>query len=119
MSREKSERINCRVTSEEKNLLIDLADKTGMDVSKYIRAMLFRKTVSGVTQEDLDDLKNNLIYQVRKIGVNINQIAKAANSMYFDDRDRSELFLEQERLTNLMKKCLEKLEELKENASWQ
>lgn len=66
-----------RLTPKEKERLCDAAWQKQVSVSEYVRTNI--AFPPPVTKKEYDNLKLNLIYEIRKIGVNINQIAKKYN----------------------------------------
>ena len=83
-----------------------------VNIAAYIRDALFRK--------ERDEIKyyrelKNLTYQIRKIGVNINQVAAKINSGH---RNQDSVFYLQKSLSQVeeeVKKLIEKLEEERGN----
>lgn len=57
----------------------------GINYSKFYRKHLLSQT--NHKNEELKKLQENLVYQVRKIGVNINQITKKINAGYGNPSD--------------------------------
>lgn len=74
MKDNKNERIYLRVTQEEKDLISKSASSAGMNISEYILCLAKKKRVVNVRGFP------DLIYQVAKIGININQITAAINT---------------------------------------
>lgn len=66
-----------RLTPKEKEKLYSVARKEQVSISEYVRTKI--ALPPPVTRKEYDNLKLELIYQIRKIGVNINQIAKKYN----------------------------------------
>ena len=81
MPTKKTERLQLRFSPEEKKMLIEKSAEARMTVSDYIAALVENKKITVV--ENIPDL----IYEVRKIGVNINQIAHIANSQRYIDNE--------------------------------
>lgn len=79
------------------------------NVSAYIRQMLFKEEVEEYFY--LKELKN-LTYQMRKIGVNINQAVAKLNSGH---QSRDTVFYLQKNLQQLEKKVKNLMEKLEEN----
>ena len=73
----KTERLQLRLTPEEKENLLSKADEARMTVSDYIANLLENKKVQ------LEKNIPALIYEINKIGVNINQIAYIGNSQRY------------------------------------
>lgn len=69
----KNERIYLRVTSEEKELITKSARSADMNISEYILCLVKKKRVVNIRGFP------DLLYQIAKIGININQITAAIN----------------------------------------
>ena len=77
MARKRNERLYVMVTSEEKEIITNKMKKSGMtNLGEFVRLAL---TYTNITNVDTSAMRD-LTYEINKIGVNINQIAKAANS---------------------------------------
>lgn len=76
MKENKSERIYLRVTSEEKELIIKSARSADMNISEYILCLVKKKRVVNIRGFP------DLLYQIAKIGININQITAATNTKH-------------------------------------
>lgn len=79
MSIAKSEILKFRATPEQKEAIEAKAKQSGMSVSKYLRACALDKPI--VVIEGADKIADEL----RRIGVNVNQLAHAVNSGYIYD----------------------------------
>lgn len=73
----KTEIVKIRMTATEKAQLQKLAGKHHMNMSDYIRRVSARPP--NVTRHEFEDSVTRVIYEINKIGVNINQIAKKYN----------------------------------------
>jgi hypothetical protein len=73
----KTEIVKIRMTTKEKADLQKQAGKYHMNMSDYIRRVSARPP--DVTKDEFDDSVTRVIYEINKIGVNINQIAKKYN----------------------------------------
>lgn len=69
--------VSARVSQEEYDILVERCQKAGISISMALRKGLMEQDVYIIP--GLDDLS----YQVTKVGVNINQIARALNSQQF------------------------------------
>lgn len=103
----------CRCTRMEKEALEKEAGKTQQKVSAYVRERLFydprifdRKAQTQELKKSMDDL----VYQVRKIGVNINQIARSNNAGFFNAKDLETLEKRVEELEERINKAVQELE---------
>lgn len=77
MSRYRNKVIYVRVTEEEKKNILAKMKKAGMtNLDEFVRKALMVGDFVHFNTEGLKDLK----YEINKIGVNINQIAKAVNT---------------------------------------
>lgn len=73
----KTEIVKIRMTAKEKTELQKLAGQHHMNMSDYIRRVSARPP--NVTRDEFEDSVTKVIYEINKIGVNINQIAKKYN----------------------------------------
>jgi site-specific DNA-cytosine methylase len=74
MARNRDERITFRFSSEEKNLLKEKAATARMNMNEYMLALAKDKKI--IVIENVP----NLVLEITRIGVNINQVAAVANS---------------------------------------
>lgn len=83
----RNEKITVRVSPAEIQIIEREAEKMGMDISKYIRYRMFAKTnLSKYNAEYLRELQQ-LIYELNRIGNNVNQIAYRHNSNFYEAED--------------------------------
>ncbi len=75
MGRERSKQIMFFVNEEEYEAIQQRVKMTRLNRSDYLRTMALKGIIY---QEDLESIRQ-LAYEINKIGVNINQIAKLAN----------------------------------------
>ncbi len=86
-----------RLTEAERNLLSELAEndadtKTKKNPKKNLSAYIRKRIFSGSNRpSDFKQELKNLNYQVRKIGVNINQVTAKVNSSYVTPEDLQHL----------------------------
>lgn len=66
-----------RMTDREKQNLVMAASKKGVTISKYVRDSVVNPP--SVTRAEYNEIKSMINYEIRKLGVNINQIAKKYN----------------------------------------
>lgn len=86
------------------------AVKRGISTSQYLRMLVDndssdqnrKKLYEIPSREQYLDYKK-MIYEINKIGTNINQIAKNNNSMLYSDKDKAELLVMMKELNTLMK----------------
>lgn len=79
MDDDKLTQYNFRMTADEKKRLKEMAAKSGRTVSAYIRAKLFGGEVATINAVEFLKGYTTQIYEMQKIGNNINQLAHYAN----------------------------------------
>lgn len=77
--REKSKSVGIRFTTDELEIIDERATKVNLKRSEYIKECIWEKSAQPILKIDFSSL-DNLVYEINKIGVNINQIAHIANS---------------------------------------
>lgn len=77
----KTEMLRVRMTPEDKQALYMQARRNHKTMSEYIRTVA--KRPPDVTRDEFDASITRMIYEINKIGVNINQIAKKYNEHKF------------------------------------
>ncbi len=86
MKEARTEMVKVRMTAEEKATLTQQAKAKGMNVSDYIRKISARPP--NVTRGEFETAVQKSIYEIHKIGVNVNQVAKKYNeNVYVQPRD--------------------------------
>ena len=101
MSTKKTERLQLRLSPEEKEMLMKKAAESRMTVSDYLANLVANKKVETVKSIPA------LIYEIRKIGVNINQIAHIGNSQrYLDNNLLNKVIADMENVITLVQKIL-------------
>lgn len=76
MVNKKNTQLHFRVTSEEKELISKSARSADMNISEYILCLVKKKRVVNIRGFP------DLLYQIAKIGININQITAAINTKH-------------------------------------
>ncbi|MGN0141513.1 MAG: MobC family plasmid mobilization relaxosome protein [Roseburia sp.] len=102
---EKSIPKHFRITEEQQRHLDEQSQKFGVTNSEYLRRLIDAdrgEKIEVCTQEDFLQRKK-LIYEINKIGNNINQIVRNVNMHYYTDYEKKKLFA-------MMKKIMELLE---------
>lgn len=100
--------ITFRVTKEEYELLAERTKKagiTGENLSEYIRQQVLGETYPYLKEK----LLKNMNYQIRKIGVNLNQIAARYNSGLYLEQDRRLVLQYMEELKTLFEEVQEQI----------
>ena len=101
MSTKKTERLQLRLSPEEKEMLMKKAAESRMTVSDYLANLVANKKVETVKSIPA------LIYEIRKIGVNINQIAHIGNSQrYLDNNLLNKVIADMQNVKTLVQKIL-------------
>ena len=94
-----------RITAEQQKHLEMQCEKYGINSSEYLRRLIEADRGNKEqysSQEDFLDRKQ-LIYEINRIGNNINQIVKNVNMHYYTEYEKKKLFA-------LMKKVIELLD---------
>lgn len=78
MNEKRTESFILRLTEKEKEMLVSLANEHDMSISSYLRNMAFKG--SAVTKTDIQT-----VIELKRIGNNINQIAKQINLIPHED----------------------------------
>lgn len=97
----KNDRFEVRLDKKAKEKLFSDAEKAGITASAYLRQLIYDKTPE--TREDYQLIKD-LIYEINRIGNNINQIAKFFNSGFFSEGEKKKLFALMQRLNEEIEK---------------
>ena len=105
MSKNRTERLQLRVSSEEKEAIAQKAADANMSISDYIVALSEGKKVIDIRKIA------QLILEVRRIGVNVNQIAAVANyQKYTNQQMLTKVNEDQQKVYDLLLKILEELQ---------
>lgn len=78
MKLNRTEIIHVRVSIEEKEKIANISKSLGVSISTYLRKSLLREHINSKT-----DVQT--VFELKKIGVNINQLAKHINSLPLDE----------------------------------
>jgi hypothetical protein len=74
----KVKKITIRLNKEEHEILKKLVEKEGLTINDFIRSKILSFKPKRKVKENCDE-KKRLLYEIHKIGVNLNQIAKLSN----------------------------------------
>lgn len=116
--------LKLRLTPEEMEHLRKCAEDNGepsfrggarINYSGYYRKHLLAET--NYKNEELKRIQKRLVYEIRKIGVNINQVTKKINAGYGTHADLRDLKDELGEVEKLLKKTMEECEKLWESQS--
>ncbi|OUN77860.1 plasmid mobilization relaxosome protein MobC [Bacteroides sp. An51A] len=94
MKENKTKNIVIRLTEEEKNKLVKQAGSVGKSLSSYIREVSLKGNITSKT-----DIQT--VYELKKIGANINQLVKHANMLPVDENVRQLLARMNEYLSDI------------------
>lgn len=100
--------IGFRLPLKQKEYLEQCATEEGQDLSKFVRNILLDLT--GYRSILISNQVRQLRQDIRKIGVNINQVTKKINGGYGTAADIAELLSELERVQNLFDEYKEKVD---------
>jgi hypothetical protein len=101
-NRRRNETLTVRLTKSEKRAIQNKAKKSGLTMSDY-----FVK-VSAEKQINVIDVKP-LLTELKRLGANINQIARRVNSGFFRPRNFDEVIEQQKKINENLTAILEKL----------
>ncbi|MGN1156827.1 MAG: MobC family plasmid mobilization relaxosome protein [Agathobacter sp.] len=101
-------KITFRTTKSEREYLEECAKEDGVCLSKFVRDVLLDLT--GYRSILISNQVRQLRQEIRRIGVNINQVAKKINGGYGTAADIVELLSELERVQNLFDEYKEKVD---------
>ncbi len=102
-----------RLSKEQDEALKERAAAAGMSESEFIRLLITQQP------KDYPDIRNKLselISEVNRIGVNINEITYNNNSMLYSASDKSRLFAYMLRLNKMMNKAVTEIGDNKDSS---
>ena len=107
---DKTEKTTARLTPAERQHVEDQAKKYGIKTSEYLRRLveqdMGRASMSGMETKESFLIKKELINEINRIGVNINQIAHNVNSGQYLDFEKKKLFAMVDKITKLLEEKL-------------
>lgn len=92
---DKEKTICCRVTQEQYNNLVKMAEKTGNKNSECVRKILdsyFKKALPVLESKENYIQRKELRNEINHIGININQIVHNANIGIYSEFEKRKLF---------------------------
>lgn len=95
-----------RLGKQDMEVLRIKAAEQGMNQSAYLRRLIQSRPIDN---PEIKELLKNLLYEVNRIGNNINQIAHHMNEGLYFKEDRDQLLEEQKRLEQQVAKVAEQL----------
>ena len=99
------DRVTVRFTDAEKKSLEAKAKEAGVTTAEYVRRIACERPLDYVAVKQYNDL----VYEVSRIGNNINQIAHNANSGYYNEAESRRLLANMRVLKELVGKAAEKI----------
>lgn len=93
-----------RITPNEAKLLNEKAEKAGMTESEYLRLMISQKPND---YQEIRQLLRDLINEVNRIGVNINQITYNHNAGLYSEEDKERLIAYMRKLNTAVTKVVD------------
>jgi hypothetical protein len=102
---DKTERICVRLTAKEKQKLREKAAKANSSLGGYIRLCIDQEVVTYGAYKQVYDL----LYEVNRIGNNVNQIAHNANCGYYSKKDADRMLANQKDLKATVEQLAERL----------
>ncbi len=93
-----------RITEEQEKHMETQCERYGINASEYIRRLIDAdrgKQISVPTQEEFL-IKKQMVYEVNRIGNNINQIVKNVNMHYYTEYEKKKLFAFMKKLVELL-----------------
>lgn len=101
-----TEKLRVRVRSEQRQHMEKQCERYGIKCSEYFRRLIDQD----MGRIELNQMKTKeeflqekeLIYEINRIGNNINQIVKNVNSKFYTDYEKKKLFAMMETVKNLL-----------------
>ena len=86
MDEQKTARLTFRVTEDEREIIQNASGEASMSFSEYIRSKVFTPEEAWRRDKKTKEFMQSLLYEINRIGNNINQLARAANAKGFASR---------------------------------
>lgn len=106
-----ADKIHCirktlRLMPEEAKVLADKAKANGMNEAEYIRLLISQKPND---YPEVRKLLKELINEVNRIGININQIVFNSNAQLYSKKDKEQLLAYMKKLNNMVNEAVVKI----------
>ena len=111
MRQKRNVKISVRLSEKELEKVMAQADERGVDLSKFIRYKLLAESEKSVYNSTYVSSMQQLVYEINRIGNNVNQIAYRLNTLQYDQNYISELKSNFEKCERLMLGLLEENED--------
>jgi len=95
---------NFRFKESDVNLLAEKAAAMGMNESEYVRFMITQKPED---YAEIREVYRNLVNEVNRIGINVNQIVYNYNSGIYNAEDKDRLFAYMKKLNVVVKEAVQ------------
>ena len=105
----RSETMIVRMKPKEIKKIKSLAKKAGLSLSDYVRRNSLAANDEAPDSKEFITMQSEFIFQIQKIGVNINQIVKSYHNYCFTPADKEELLQNLEEIKSLMEQQLDRL----------
>ena len=99
---QKVKKLTLRVSEKEHEKLEKLANEEGLTINDFIRVKLLKFKPSKRKAKSVCEEKKKLLYEIHKIGVNLNQIAKLVNWLVKEEIPAEESLEHLERIANAL-----------------
>lgn len=101
---QKSIQKNFRITEKQQVHLDHACEKYGITESEFLRRLIDSDMGIAVPKETQESyqFRKQLLYEINKIGTNINQIVKNVNSHCYSDHEKKQLFASMKKLQELI-----------------
>ena len=111
MSKDKTDRIFIRVSPTEKKKIEEKAKQVNRTVAGYLLSLSESRRIIDTTK------MASLIVEIRKIGVNINQIVAVANTQKYVNKEmQTKIIKHQEEIFDILQKILEEVYDTEEHS---
>ena len=95
-----------RLTQEQAAILKEQANMSGMSEADYLRMLLTQKPTD---YPEIREEMRELINEVNRVGVNINEVVHNNNSMLYSEDDKDRLIAYMRKLNELMNKKVKEI----------
>lgn len=86
MKENRADNLHIRISKKEKEMISSRAGALGVSISTYLRKLLLQEPI--ISKTDIQT-----VFEIKKIGVNLNQLAKHINTLPIDDEIRNSLLI--------------------------
>jgi len=101
-----------RMKPKEIKKIKSLAGRAGLSLSDYVRRNSLAESKEVPDSKEFIAMQSEFIFQIQKIGVNINQIVKSYHSYCFTPTDKEKLLQNLEEIKSMMEQQLNRLQDM-------